>query len=451
VLEQIESNRRRSAVLVAGMAAVLVALGAVIGGATGRGEGAGLGAVAAVALWLVLWLIAVFRGDRIMLGIAGARKIEKEDAPRLFNVVEEMTIASGLGRMPEIWIIPDESPNAFAAGRTPETRVVAVTSGLMKILDRDQLQGVIAHEMAHHKNRDTSLMVLMGVMLGAIILLADLFLRTAWRPRRSRSRDSGGAQAALAIVAILAAVLAPIAAQVLYFACSRRREYLADASAARFTRYPAGLAGALASISGHYTTRRQANRVLAPLYIVNPMQAFVAATGLFSTHPPTEDRIRILRSMGGAGFAAYNEAFRRLHASGPAPVGARSLSADSPVPIRPPEAAPEGRKEAGTRSEEVHGMLGRLDGLTSFRCPCGVGIKVPPEAAWKSVPCPRCGRENEVPRPRAGADAAPEYRRLGSGWESFQCACGSGVQLSPAFSASRIDCPRCGRSTRIVA
>ncbi len=444
MLEQIESNRRRSALLVAGMALLLVVLGAVMGGAWGGRGGSFAGTLVAVGVWFVLWLVAIFQGDRIMLGIAGARRIEKHDAPQLFNIVEEMTIASGLGRMPEVWIIPDDSPNAFAAGRTPETRVVAVTSGLLRILDRDELQGVIAHELGHHKNRDTSLMILMGVMMGAIVLLADLFLRsTTGRRRSSRSRDSGGA---MVILALLAAILAPLLAQLMYFACSRRREYLADASAARFTRYPAGLARALASISGHYSVRREANRVLAPMYIINPMQSLVAAMGLFSTHPPTGERIRILQSMGGPGFADYNEAYRRVLGSSRGVVGARTVSADRPEALRGLAAAvPEAREQKAERAEQVHGLLGRLDDLTQMTCACGVKIKVPPGTDWASVPCPRCGRENDVPRARAAADGSLVYRRRGKDWESFQCACGAGLQLHPMFGGSERRCHRCKR------
>src|SRR5581483_8644938 len=242
--EAIESNRRRSRWIVAGMGALLVALGALIGNAAAPRTGVVIGLGGALFVWVLLWTVAVFQGDQIMLSIAGAQKIEKADAPQLFNVVEEMVIASGLGRMPDIYVIPDDRPNAFAAGRKPETRVVCVTSGLLRLMSRDELQGVIAHEIGHHRNGDPALMILMGVMLGAIVLLADVFLRSnvMFGGGRRRSRDdkddSGGLQILLVVLAIALAILAPILAQVMYFACSRRREYLADASAARFTRYP---------------------------------------------------------------------------------------------------------------------------------------------------------------------------------------------------------------------
>src|SRR5579859_80879 len=399
--EAIESNRRRSMAIVAGMGALLVVLGVLIGNAIAPRAGAVFGAAAALLCWLILWLVAVFQGDSIMLSIAGAQKIEKSDAPQLFNVVEEMVIASGIHRMPDIYIIPDDRPNAFAAGGKPETRVVCVTSGLLRLLNRDELQGVIAHEIGHHKNGDPALMILMGVMLGAIVLLADVFLRSniglGGGRRSSRDKDdSGGLQIVLVLLAVALAILAPFLAQMLYFACSRRREYLADASAARFTRYPEGLASALEKITVQARGGPRPNRVLAPMYIVNPMEA-LAAVGLFSTHPPTESRVHILRAMGGGvGYVDYDAAYRKVLGK-EGVIGKRTLSEDTPAarreasPAGPALApAPEAREEIVTRSREVGNLLGRLDGLTLMKCACGVGIKVPPGSTWTSIPCPRC-------------------------------------------------------------
>src|SRR5579862_4298539 len=218
--EAIESNRRRSRWIVAGMGTLLVALGALIGNAIAPRTGVVFGLGAALFVWLLLWTVAVFQGDQIMLSIAGAQKIEKADAPQLFNVVEEMVIASGLGKMPDLYVIPDDRPNAFAAGRKAETRVVCVTSGLLRLLTRDELQGVVAHEIGHHKNGDPALMILMGVMMGAIVLLADIFLRSnislGGGRRSSRDKDdTGGLQIVLVVLAIALAILAPILAQMM--------------------------------------------------------------------------------------------------------------------------------------------------------------------------------------------------------------------------------------------
>ncbi|HVE40133.1 MAG TPA: M48 family metallopeptidase [Planctomycetota bacterium] len=451
--EAIESNRRRSRIIVAGMAALLVLLGALIGGAVAHRGGPVVGIGIALLLWFVLWLVAVFQGDSIMLAVAGAEKIEKADAPQLFNVVEEMVIASGLEKMPDVYIIPDDRPNAFAAGRKAETRAVCVTSGLLRLLNRDELQGVIAHEIGHHKNGDPALMILMGVMLGAIVLIAEVFLRgNIWGGRRRSSRDSGGAEALLAVLAIVLAILAPILAQMMYFACSRKREFLADASAARFTRYPEGLASALEKISVQYQGGMRANKVLAPMYIVNPMQA-LAAVGLFSTHPPTDDRVRILRSMGGGvGYVDYDAAFRKVTGRAGC-IGKRSLAGDTPAQAREASpASPETRDETVTRSREVGNLIGRIDGFTMMQCPCGVGIKVPPGSSWTSIPCPRCGRDNPIPQAQAAerADGPLTFRRQGKGWQSFRCSCGAGINVSPAYEAKTQSCSRCGRTIEIL-
>jgi heat shock protein HtpX len=455
--EAIESNRRRSALFLVLLWLILALLGFLVGAAV-HPQGGLWGVAGAMLLWAVLYLIAAFAGDQVVLMTAGAKKIQKADAPQLFNVVEEMTIASGLGRMPDVYLIPDESPNAFAAGRSPEKRVVAVTSGLLRLMNRDELQGVVAHEMGHHKNADVRFMILAGVMLGVIILIAELFVRgTRFGGRgRSSGRRGGGGHPAILLVALLFAILAPVIARLLYFACSRRREYLADASAARFTRYPDGLACALEKISGHYTARRDTSRMLAPLYIVNPMQA-LAAMGLFSTHPPVENRVRILRGMGGgAGYAAYDAAHRKI--VGGAVIGRRTLGEDSPVAARAAEKPAETREEKIERAKEAADLLGRVAQLVTMACACGVTIRVPESFTRDRVDCPRCGKANPVPTAQAPApapEAAPAagqvlvYQRQGTGWESFRCACGRAIQISPVFAASHASCDACQRKIEV--
>jgi heat shock protein HtpX len=185
---------------------------------------------------------------------------------------------------------------------------------------------------------------------------------------------------------------------------------------------------------------------------VNPMQA-LAAVGLFSTHPPTESRVRILRSMGGGvGYVDYDAAFKKITGRQGC-IGKRTLSEDAPSQARAasPQAA-ETREETVTRSRDVGNLMGRLDGLTMLTCPCGVGIKIPAGATWASIPCPRCGRDNAVPKahPAAQPDQPLRFKRQGKGWESFQCSCGAGINLSPAFAASTKICDRCGRTIEIA-
>ena len=259
--EQIRSNRIRSTILVMGMALILLLLGFFIGLAVGSWI---VGLIIALILWGIMTLIAFFQGDSIILSMARARKISPADNPRLFNVVEEMKIASGLEKMPDVYIIDDPALNAFATGRDPNHSAVAITSGLLQILNRDELEGVIGHEISHIKNRDVRLMSLLTVLLGTIVILAwyawmFAFVGAASAGTsntgrgRSSSRDrrgggGGGLQILGVLVALLLAILAPIFAQLIYFAVSRKREYLADASSALYTRYPEGLASALGKI-----------------------------------------------------------------------------------------------------------------------------------------------------------------------------------------------------------
>jgi heat shock protein HtpX len=459
--EAIQSNKRRSWILIGLMGVLLVALGFGVGYAWAPGMGGAVGAVAALGVWLILLLIAFAQGDSILLASAKAAKISKDDAPQLWNVVEEMTIASGLPRPPAIYVIDNEAPNAFAVGRKPESAAVAVTSGLLRRLNRDELQGVVAHEVSHIRNLDVRFMTLASVMVGAIVLIADVFLRSLWFGGGRRSSSSkGGGQAQLVIfaLALLLAILAPIAAQLLYFACSRRREYLADASAARYTRYPEGLASALEKIAAKARGETKVNRCLAPLYIVNPRQQGALAA-LSSTHPPVKTRVAILRSMGGgAGYQAYEAAYKQVVGKSSHCLGSSTLEADEAVAARPASREREGPKAAVERAREAVDLIDRLGGFLLMPCACGVRIKIPPDFKRNSLSCPRCGVKHQVPEAEAGGRSADQrkqqsepmrYQRKHAGWESFKCTCGRGIQLSPSFSAPRLECPECKRSITI--
>ncbi|OGO32874.1 MAG: peptidase M28, partial [Chloroflexi bacterium RBG_16_56_11] len=272
--EQIRSNRIRSTVLMTAMAAVLLLIGYFLGMAF-FGSAIG-GLVIALIVWGIMSLVAFFQGDSILLSVSRARKISRDDYPRLYNVVEEMKIASGLEKMPDIYIIDDPALNAFATGRDPNRASVAITSGLLQKLNRDELQGVIGHEISHVKNRDVLLMSLSGVMLGTIVILAwyaSRFLILGGMSGGRRSSRGGGGQGQVIILAvgIVFMILAPIAAQLIYFALSRKREYLADASSALYTRYPEGLASALEKLGASTDQLKSANQATAPMYIVNPL------------------------------------------------------------------------------------------------------------------------------------------------------------------------------------
>jgi heat shock protein HtpX len=292
------ANKRNSFFITAALTAVFVALGYFLGQYWGSGYG---GVFIAFLVALGMSLAAYYSGDKMVLGISRAKRIEKKDYPQLFNVIEELAIAGGLP-MPAVYVIDDTAPNAFATGRDPKHASVAITTGLMQKLNRDELQGVMAHELSHVGNRDILYATMVGILVGSVAMMSDFFLRSFFwgggRRRRSNSSEGGAGGAIFLVIAIALAVLAPIFTKLLQLAVSRQREYLADASAARLTRYPEGLASALQKISGDQEVLEVANRATQHLYIVNPIKPFEKrASNLFSTHPPIQDRIARLRAI----------------------------------------------------------------------------------------------------------------------------------------------------------
>ncbi|MFH1775060.1 MAG: M48 family metallopeptidase [Chloroflexota bacterium] len=397
--EQIRSNRNRSLVLVIAMGIMLLLIGYALGlyfldNAIG-------GMIIALAVWAFMNLIAYSQGDNIFLALAKAKKISRDDHPRLYNIVEEMKIASGLERMPDIYIIDDPALNAFATGRDPNKTAIAVTSGLLQALDRDELQGVIAHEISHIKNRDVLLMVMCGVLLGTIVILAWFGTRMLFFGGAGRRASRGGGQAQIIIlaVALVLMILAPIAAQFIYFAISRKREYLADASSALYTRYPDGLASALEKIAGSTRELKSANKATAPMYIINPFRPNKrAASDLSSTHPPISDRIRILRAMGGASLADYDRSYHEAHQKGGSIIGAASLASAGSAELRRAKPETKGAEKADKlqRTRQTQDLMWRLNGYKTIECPCGVKLKVPLHYQGKQAQCPHCGRQHQV-------------------------------------------------------
>jgi heat shock protein HtpX len=401
--ELIRANKRDSVALMTLMAVVLLLLGFVIGMAAVGPQGGLLGLGAAAVIWLVLALVSFSSGDQILLAASGARPVTHDVHPQLFNIVEEMKIAAGLPAMPKIYIINDPAPNAFATGRNPQSASIAVTAGLLGRLNRDELQGVVAHEMSHILHRDILYVMLAGIMLGGVVLLSQMFLRGAYygsmgsrRRYSSGSQGGGQAQIIIVIIAVAAAILAPLMAQLLYFALSRRREYLADAGAARLTRYPEGLASALEKIANDPSPQlATANDATAPMYIANPFKrrGQRGLSDLTSTHPPTSERIRILRSMAqGASYRDYAQAFAAVaHARNPVPVAALTKeeikirtggAAATPAQPEPP------RKQA----HQIGDLMRKVNGFSFLTCPCGLKLKVPPNFQGDAVRCPRCSR-----------------------------------------------------------
>lgn len=251
----------------------------------------------AVVISVGMNIVSYWNSDKIVLAISGARGVNKESHRELWNIVENLSITAGLP-MPRLYIIDDPVPNAFATGRDKEHAAVAVTSGLLNILERNELEGVIAHELSHIGNRDILLQTVVVVLVGFVTLLSDFFLRISLFG--GRSRDNNQASAVLTIIGIVLIILSPIIAVLIQLAISRKREFLADASGVLLTRYPEGLASALEKIDTHSAPMKRANHATAHLYIANPFGSGEKAkrgflTKLFMTHPPVDERVIALR------------------------------------------------------------------------------------------------------------------------------------------------------------
>jgi heat shock protein HtpX len=300
---QISANKRNALLMAGGVVVVLGLLGFAIGYAVVGAPEGGIGATGlALAFGSISGLASYFAGDKLVLTVSGAKLVDESSAPQLMNIVREMAIAANIP-VPKVHIIDDTAPNAFATGRDPKHASIAVTTGLLQKLDREELQGVIGHELSHVRNFDIRFALIVGVMVGAIAILADFFLRfTFWGGgRRSSNREGGGgAQAIVFVIAIVLAILAPIISRLIQLAVNRQREYLADASSVELTRNPYGLERALAKISGDPEVLEVANRGTQHMYFTNPIKKFEArASGLLSTHPPIVDRINRLRQLTG--------------------------------------------------------------------------------------------------------------------------------------------------------
>jgi heat shock protein HtpX len=296
--EQISSNKRKSVFLILFFVVLIFVLSWVFGQLFEIGPYA---VVLAIIIAIAMTFGSYYASDKIVLAVSRARPVTKKEYPYLYNVVEGLAIAAGLPK-PRCYIIDDTAPNAFASGRNPKNSVVVVTKGLLEKLNRVELEGVIAHEMAHIKNYDVLVQTLSVVMVGIVALLSDWILRSFFWGGRGRRRSSshrgGNAMAIIALVGILLAVFSPLIAQLLRFSVSRKREFLADANGALLTRYPPGLASALKKLDADREALEVANKATAHLYIVNPLKDIKGkANKMFSTHPPVEERIAALEKM----------------------------------------------------------------------------------------------------------------------------------------------------------
>jgi heat shock protein HtpX len=296
--EQIRSNRIRSAMLVLSFGLVFVGIGAAVQAVYG---GNFLIIIAAIAFAYALF--SWFANGSMIASWTGARPVAKEEYPELVRAVENASIGAGLAQTPQVRVVDDPCPNAFAAGGSPKTAYIAATSGLLQMMDRRELEAVVAHEAGHIRNRDVRLMSLAAVLVGVVALVADIALRFAFFGGGRRRGGGGGANLILMIVGFAGLIIAPIAAFGIQMALSRRREYMADEASAEITGDPEGLALALWKLKEDTTELRHANRATAHLYIETPLNntsgARAALSGLFDTHPSLDARIESLEKMGG--------------------------------------------------------------------------------------------------------------------------------------------------------
>ena len=304
IYDQIASNKRKTWFFLIIYVLFILLVGAVIGYAMFEEDF--IGPMGVFGIFAIIFgLIGYYASGKMLMVISGAKEIQKTDNPELFRIVENMSIAAGIPQ-PKVYIIEDTAPNAFAAGRDPNHAMVCVTTGILSKLEKAELEGVIAHEIAHINNYDVRLMSIVAILAGVVALMSDIFLRwTFWgggRRRRSSGKNAGQLQLIMFVIAIALAILAPLIAMVVKMSISRKREFLADASGAMLTRYPEGLARALEKISKDTEPLEAANKATAHMYIINPLTEHKGTprgwfSGMFLTHPPVEERLKALRAM----------------------------------------------------------------------------------------------------------------------------------------------------------
>lgn len=459
--ELIRINKRKSLFVLILMFILMVSLS----GAIGAGfysfdwvKGMLWGALIGILLWAIQAAVAYFAGDDIVLHFNMAVVVTPESYPQLYNIVEEMKIAAGLAVMPEIYIIESTGMNAFATGIRPEKTAVCVTRGLVENLNRDEIQGVIAHEMSHILNRDVLFMTFAGVMLGTITMLSNVMLRgTVFANsgnRRSRKKGGfSGGHPVMILIILLFAIVAPVLARIFYFTISKKREYLADASAARLTRYPVGLASALQKIAKHSSVDF-VSKITAPMFIVNPQFAGADEDSVFSgsTHPPVYKRIAILTQLQHGGKVSL-ENYQKLYEKELSTSGLFSkttLESDKSEAVR----AESTEKFTESRTDVADVILANT-GFKIVTCECGLKIKLPPSDLRMKVVCPRCRKELAVSGQSTaetgnGGDELVFRRKNKNSWESFPCQCGKFTfQLSPLFRGTYAVCKRCKTKVRI--
>ena len=492
--ELIQANKRKTVFLFIGLGICLVTFGYIVGVYLFKSAQGGLiGIIISLLIWAFMSIKSYFYGDSIILSSSRAKPLTKKMHPQLFNIVEEMTIAANLARRPTLYAIPSLTPNAFAVGIKEDESSIVVTTGLLAKLNRSELQGVIAHEMSHIINRDVLYMTFAQTLLSSILLMMS-GSTTNDSSRRHRSYRMSTNKSSGGVLLLIIGLITAGVARMIYFSISRKREYLADATAVRLTRYPEGLASALEKIATDTGNLTVVNKMTAPLYIANPLDKFSS-----KTHPPLKERIKILRAIcDGANYQHYQRAYNYITNNHSNIIPEQALDKASFVPLKEIESTASNKQvsqpnTADLKVERATQNLNRaLDDFRFLLCDCGLKIKIPPGFKRNKVACPRCGRIHGLKNASTSPDTVSPYqvspfddnpngtvineinkedvssqtnnqsdveikddiltyiRENPDTWDSFLCDCGHLVQLSPVFKAPTITCKGCGREIKIV-
>ena len=433
---QIQNNRRNCFLIVLAIFIVMVALGGFIGilysyifhentdiplsvfmniqNFDSYSESMFIGIIFSLLLWGILLFIALIDGKRIILAMNWTYKLPTNANRILRNIVEEMSIAAGLPKVPEIYVIDAAMPNSFSTGMSPKDSAIVVTTGLLTNLDRDELQGVIAHEIAHIANRDTSFMLIAGAMLGTITIITHFGLKMIFgysMSRRNPLNHNYKLKFLIIALTLLLMVFSPIMARILYLFISQKKEYLADACAVQYTRYPHALATALVKISTSIFVLRDADKLTSSMYIVHPLdleverkEAFSMFKNVFRTHPPTEKRIEVLEKMTCADFNAYNRAFSQTAPRKRTIINKKDLYNVQRLEIKKPEHNYEtdvnGRHiylstaiaDLAARKREAEDIVWKANNYIFKECECGTKLKFPQSYKGQEISCPHCGK-----------------------------------------------------------
>jgi len=472
--ELIESNKKQTVFLFIILAVILLILGFLIGYFRWGIIGGYWGLLGALALWAIFATISYFISDQIILNISGAGIPDKNTFKPLYNILNEVKLAAGLEVNPDLLIVDEGAPNAFTLGKKPEQSVIVLTSGLLAQFSRDEIQAVLAHEVAHIIHRDNLLMT-NAVALGWLIIILSTVLRGniggAKGGRRSSNKMMGGS--AIIIIGLVFSILAPLITIVIIKSISRKRVYLADATAVRLTRFPAALISAMEKISVSSMPYVHKNRMTAILFFDDP---YKNNTPLFVSHPALHKRIRILQTLGdSANYYDYNNAFSKVtNQKHLMPISLLRNTESLPILNAVVNNQPLFTSTSSTHimaNDIIRSMLN----YTFIKCDkCGMQFKLPEDFVKPSITCPRCGTNVKNPHPEVKLSTKEEdeaekeklhsliikkidgeehyyyKRKHANSWETFTCICGDAKQLSPFFKEKQFYCVNCGRKIEIT-